>query len=314
MSDAGHVPVLLDQVLETLRPGPGERVFDGTVGRGGHAAAMIPRLGPGGVYVALDADPANVAFARERLTPIAERASVRLSVIHSNFAEAERVLAAHGFERVDVLLLDLGFASNQMDDPARGLSFMADGPLDMRLDPTRPTTAAELIGTLPQRELADLIYEYGEERRSRAIARKIVERRGQSPITRTGELAELVRRAYGPVAGRSRIHPATRTFQALRIAVNDELGVLERLLGVLPRLVASGGRAGVISFHSLEDRRVKQSFVSMERAGLGRRVTRRPVRPTDEQVAANPRCRSARLRVFAFDGSTDRPTSRGGPV
>lgn len=298
MDDAGHIPVLPGEVTELLAPHSGHTVLDGTVGRGGHASLLIPRLGPGGRYIGLDLDPGNVAYARRRLAPIATDADVELHIIHSGFQDAPAVLASLNAPPVDALLADLGFASNQMDDPARGFAFNDEGPLDMRLDPTGGVTAADLVNQLPQAELADLIYQLGEERLSRKIARKIVERRAQSPIQGTSDLAELVRRAYGPGARGQRVHPATRTFMALRIAVNDELASLDRLLKDLPDVLAAGGRAAIISFHSLEDRRVKRAFLAMQQAELGDRLTRKPVTATPDELAANPRSRSAKLRAF----------------
>ncbi|MEO1237440.1 MAG: 16S rRNA (cytosine(1402)-N(4))-methyltransferase RsmH, partial [Planctomycetota bacterium] len=261
--DTGHVPVLLERVVELLDPQPGDTVVDGTLGRGGHAAAVLPRI-EGGRLIGVDLDRENLAFAEARLRPIAERRGVELTLTHGNFAGLRAVLNEAGVSGGDGLLVDLGFASNQVDDPERGLSFMRDGPLDMRLDRQPGATSGgasgrDLVNTLPERELADVIYRYGEERLSRRIARRIVERRQTQPIETTAELAELCRRAYGPAAARSKVHPATRTFQALRIAVNGELEALDALLRGLPGLMNPGGRAAVISFHSLEDRPVKQA-------------------------------------------------------
>lgn len=297
-----HIPVMLDEVLDLTEPQPGDVALDCTVGRGGHSAAMIERITPGGRLIALDADPANAEFARRRLAPIAESAGVELTVAHANFADAPAALRRGGVERVDLLLADLGFASNQMDDPQRGLSFQQDGPLDMRLDPTLTTTAADLLAKLSEKDLADLIYRYGEERLSRPISRKIVARRGSAPMTNTRELADMCCAAYGPRARRQRTHPATRTFQALRIAVNDELGRLEALLESIPSIASPGARMAIISFHSLEDRAVKQAFRQYAADGLADRVTRKPARPGDHECRANPRSRSAKLRVIRWAG------------
>lgn len=296
MDEPGHVPVMAGELLEILQPQPGQTVLDCTVGRGGHAASLLPRIGPGGRYVGLDLDPDNARYARLRLAPIAESAGVALTIRHTSFTAARGMLEPASAAGADVLLADLGFASNQVDDPARGFSFTADGPLDMRLNSAASTTAADLLNNLPENELADLLYHYGEERLSRKIARKIVERRRASPMHSTRVLAELVRQAYGRRAHRRRINPATRTFLALRIAVNGELDNLDQLLTELPQLLAAGGRAGIISFHSLEDRRVKRAMLALEQKALGQRLTRKPLRPGDHEVAANPRSRSARLR------------------
>ena len=301
----GHAPVLLHETLDLLAPAPGATVLDATLGRGGHAAALLPLI-PGGRLIGLDTDPANAEFARRRLEPIAREHGVALDVIHANFAGVRSELKELGLQGVDALLADLGFASNQMDDPQRGLAFRFDGPLDMRLDPTRGRPASEWVNTLGEAALADLIYTLGEDRASRRIARKIVERRSVSPILTTEELARTVRAAAGGGPGRDRrsgpkaasrgIDPATRTFMALRIAVNGELDALDALLSALPGLLRPGGRAGIISFHSLEDRRVKQSFLQYQQAETARRLTRKPIIAGPAELAGNPRSRSAKLR------------------
>lgn len=340
--DAGHLAVLPREVLAYLDPQPGRVVLDCTAGRGGHGALLIPRLGPGGRYIGLDMDPGNADYSRVLLTPIAEVAGVRLDVVRANFREARAVLdglgvgsladgphpnplprgegakaITPGVAGVDGLLADLGFASNQMDDASRGLAFSGDGPLDMRLDPGAAITAERLVNTLAEKELADLIYEFGEERLSRRIARKIVEARQIQPITTTSGLAELVRRAYprpgprnagnkGKAKGRGgsggrgghRIHPATRTFMALRIAVNDELGSLDGLLEGLPGLLNPGGRAAIISFHSLEDRRVKRAYLALRQEREYELLTRKPVTADEQETDDNPRSRSAKMRVI----------------
>ncbi len=294
-----------EQVLEHLAPQPGQTVLDCTVGRGGHARLIMPRLAPGGRYVGLDVDAANVQFLQDDL----KDAPVRFDVVHRNFCEAEMVLESLEIDRVDGLLADLGFASTQVDDPQRGLSFLQDGPLDMRLDPTAETTAADLVNHTPQQELADIIYQFGDERFSRPISRKIVERRKQAPIKTTRELADLCCAVYGPRARRQRIHPATRTFQALRIAVNDEMGRLDTLLAALPRLMKPDGLAVFISFHSLEDRAVKQAFRRYAADGSAELVVNKPLRPSEIERRANSRSRSARLRVLRWiaTGQTTTP-------
>lgn len=304
--DAGHIPVLLNEVLQYLdfeTNRSGLRVLDCTLGRGGHAEHIIPLIGPGGVYIGLDLDADNLAYAGERLKPIAEGAGVELHLVNQSFAASPSVLRELGVEGVDRLLADLGFASNQVDDPSRGLSFKHDGPLDMRLDPRNPTTAGDLVNRLGEHELADVIFRFGEERLSRRIARKIVQARGDRPISTTSELAGICRRAYGP-RGSGRIDPATRTFQALRIAVNGELDALDALLRRLPGLLAQGGLVGIISFHSLEDRPVKRALLDAERRDELERVTRKPVTATESEMAHNPRSRSAKLRVARRPGPT----------
>jgi 16S rRNA (cytosine1402-N4)-methyltransferase len=283
--EARHQAVLPAETLGLLDPKPGETWVDATVGAGGHARLIAERLRPDGRLIGLDQDPTMLDRARGRLTDLP------VTLVHANFDQLPGVLANLGIERVDGVLADLGFASDQMDAAARGFSFRTEGPLDMRLDPTSGSTAADLVNTLSEGALADVFFEYGEERLSRRVARRVVERRATRPFETTAELAELVRSCVPRSGG---IDPATRVFQALRIAVNDELGALERLLAALPMLVKPGGRVGIISFHSLEDRRVKQAFRT---AGLWQPLTKKPVEAADAEVAANPRSRSARLRV-----------------
>ena len=294
-----HIPVMPDEVVEHLAPQPGQTVLDCTTGRGGHAQLIMPGLAPGGRYVGLDMDPANITHLNESLSD----APVPFQAVHSNFARAPSVLEDLQIDGVDGLLADLGFASTQVDDPDRGLSFLQEGPLDMRLDPTLGQSAADLVNHTPQDELADIIYQFGDERFSRPISRKIVERRKQAPITTTRELADLCCAVYGPRARRQRIHPATRTFQALRIAVNDELGKLDTLLNALPVLLRPGGRVVIISFHSLEDRAVKLAFRGYAAEGVAELVVNKPLRPSEIERRANSRSRSARLRVLRWIGS-----------
>lgn len=300
--DRGHVPVLLTEAMTLLDPRPGEVAVDCTLGRGGHAEAMVRRLGPGGTLVGLDADAGNAEATEASLKPVAEEAGVTLHVRHANFREVGGVLRELDLSGADAVLADLGFASNQMDDPERGFSFNESGPLDMRLDRSLTTTAADLVNTLPERELADLIYEYGEERLSRPMARLIVQARQEEPIRDTLRLATLCQRVYGRKGIRGGrgggIHPATRTFMALRITVNDELGALDDLLHALPELLNPGGRVAIIGFHSLEDRRVKRAMLAWQQDDLGERLTRKPVTADDAEREANPRSRSAKLRAF----------------
>jgi 16S rRNA (cytosine1402-N4)-methyltransferase len=279
-----HVSVMPAEVLELLAPAPGQVFVDATVGAGGHARLIAERLGPGGHLIGLDQDPAMLALARQRLE------GLPVTFVHANFGQLRQVLDDLGVSAVDGVLADLGFCSDQLDDPARGLSFMQPGPLDMRLDSTRGEPASALLKRLSERDLADLIYQLGEERCSRRIARRIVETRRLTPLETTEQLAELVRRCVP----RSKIDPATRTFQALRIAVNDELGALDRLLAALPGCVRPGGRAAIISFHSLEDRRVKQAFRDKQ---VWHVLTKKPRQAGDEEVRQNPRARSAKLRA-----------------
>lgn len=288
-----HVPVLPAQVLEGLAPRAGGRYIDGTLGGGGHAALVLEASGPDGQLLGIDTDPAALAAAQARLPHFGPR----LSVVRGNFRAIGELARAAGFAPVDGILLDLGVSSHQLDTVGRGFSFQADAPLDMRLDPDGPQTAADLVNTLPESDLADILYHYGEERASRRIARFIGEARRRQPLARTGELAELVVRAMG--GRRGKIHPATRTFQALRIAVNGELESLEQALPQAVELLAPGGRLAVIAFHSLEDRIVKH-FFRAEASGDTPRlrlITKKPLEADEAEQQHNPRSRSAKLRV-----------------
>lgn len=284
---ARHRPVLPREVVEHLDPKPAETWVDATTGAGGHARLIAERIGPSGHVIGLDQDPTMLDRARGRFEELP------VILVHANFDQLAAALATVGVTEIDGLLADLGFASDQMDASERGLSFQHDGPLDMRLDPTGGETAADLIARLSEYDLAKVFYEFGEERHSRRVARKIVETRRQTPIRTTGQLADLVRSCVPREKGRH-FDPATRVFQGLRIAVNDELGSLDRLLAQLPRVVKPGGRVGIISFHSLEDRRVKHAFRDREVWEL---VTKKPVTAGEVEVRDNPRARSAKLRV-----------------
>ena len=292
LPDHGHEPVLLREVLDLLDPKPGDVAVDCTLGRGGHALELARRLGPGGTLVGLDADPDNLAHARDRLAGV----DCRLHLAHANFADLPAVLADAGLDHADAILADLGVSTNQLLDAGRGLSFAhGDAPLDMRLDPRLPKTAADLVNALPQKPLADLIFGLAQERFSRRIARRIAENR---PIRTVGELADLVRRSVPRPRGRAgSLDPATRTFMALRMAVNRELDSLTTLLDALPDLLAPGGRAAVVSFHSGEDRLVKNAFRRELTAGRLALPVRKPITPTDAEASGNPRSRSAKLRV-----------------
>jgi 16S rRNA (cytosine1402-N4)-methyltransferase len=288
-----HVSVLPAEVLAQLDPKPSEVFVDATVGAGGHSQLLAERVLPGGRLIGLDRDPAMLQLAGPRL------ASLPVKLIQAPFSRLREVLDELNLDAADGVLADLGVCSDQLDAAERGLSFTQPGPLDMRLDPATGEPASALLRRLSERDLADLIYRYGEERFSRRIARRIVEVRRREPLRSTEQLAELVRRCV-PRPPRSRdrrrpaIDPATRVFQALRIAVNDELGELERLLQVLPRCVRPGGRVAIISFHSLEDRLVKQAFRDRS---TWETLTRKPVQAGEEEEKNNPRARSAKLRA-----------------
>ena len=282
-----HVPVLAAEVLDHLRPVPGQTFVDGTLGGGGHSRLLAEAVGPTGRVIALDRDAAAVECAASALHQLP------IHALQANYSDLPEVLAQLGVEKVDGILLDLGLSSDQLADPDRGFSFHGTGPLDLRFDVTRGEPAWKLVERLSAEHLADLIYRYGEERYSRKIARRIVDTRRAEPIRTAADLARLVRQSV-PRSRDERIDPATRTFQALRIAVNEELKWLEVGLRRLPACLRPGGRIAVISFHSLEDRLVKEAFRDDARLTL---ITRRPIRPSEAETAANPRARSAKLRV-----------------
>lgn len=285
-----HEPVLLGEVIRLLEPRPDGVYVDATLGGGGHAEAILEVSAPTGVLIGLDRDGRALQEVAGRLARFGDRARL----VHGSFAELRRHLAGQGRSEVNGILADLGLSSNQLADRARGFSFRVEAPLDMRFDTSGGETAADLVNRLSERELADLLYAYGDERRSRAIARRILARR---PLHTTWELS----RAVGSVLGRGRrgsIDPATRTFQALRIAVNQELVALESLLAEGPALLARCGRMLVISYHSLEDGLVKTAFRDRARGGEFRLLTAKPQRPSPEEVRRNRRARSARLRAL----------------
>jgi 16S rRNA (cytosine1402-N4)-methyltransferase len=303
-----HTPVLLAESLRLLAPRPGSTLVDGTLGAGGHAEALLEAVGPAGRVYGIDRDAVARATAERRLARFGA-AFVCLAGRHESLA---LLLREAGIERVDGLLFDLGVSSMQLDEAERGFSFRADGPLDMRMDRTAQPSAAELVASISEKELGRLLRTRGEERRAAAIARAIVRERERAPLTRTRQLAEIIERVAGPAARAERLHPATRTFQALRIAVNHEIEGLAELIEQATALLVPGGRLAIISYHSLEDRVVKQTFRALAsrctcpprlpvcacgRQDLLKVLTPRPVRPGEAEIAANPRARSARLRA-----------------
>ncbi|MEL7625247.1 MAG: 16S rRNA (cytosine(1402)-N(4))-methyltransferase RsmH [Anaerolineaceae bacterium] len=298
-----HRPVLYQETIEYLAPSSSGRYLDCTAGAGGHSFGILESSSPDGQLIAIDLDPTAIQLTTETLSPFGERATV----VHDSYLNSARILQRKGWDKVDGIVLDLGVSSMQLDQVERGFSFRAEAPLDMRFDPTRGQTAADLVNNLDEKELADLIWRYGEERFSRRIARKIVQKR---PVLTTTQLAEAVRSAFG--GAHSRIDPATRTFQAIRIAVNDELRTIEEVIPSLIELLNSKGRLAVISFHSLEDRIVKQAFrrestdcicppeqpiCTCGHIASIKVLTPRPISPSEKEVEENPRARSAKLRV-----------------
>jgi 16S rRNA (cytosine1402-N4)-methyltransferase len=302
-----HYPVLYNEIIHALRPSDGGLYVDGTVGAGGHAWGLLEACSPGGRLLGLDLDPAALEIARERLAPF----GTRVVLVQASYTTLKIQLDQLGWDAVDGLLLDFGVSSMQLDTPERGFSFQHEAPLDMRFDPGSPVTAAMLVNDLPENELADILYRYGEERQARKIAQAIVRAR---PIATTRQLAQVAAQATGGKGARrqQRLDPATLTFQALRIAVNRELESIENVLPAAVGVLKPGGRLVVISFHSLEDRLVKQ-FIRREsqncicppqvpvctcgHQAVLKEITRRPIQPGEAEVQRNPRARSSRLRV-----------------
>ena len=284
-----HIPALLREAIDLLNVRPEGNYIDATLGAGGHAQEILKRLGSGKL-LALDRDPQALRVAGEKLADFAGK----LIMQQGNFADIDTLHAASGLPPVDGILADLGLSSLQLDDAARGFSFSTPGLLDMRADPGQGATAADLVNEASEKELIDILFKFGEERHSRRIARAIVKAR---PYRTTTQLAQVVTRAIPSRAGLHQIHPATRTFQALRLAVNRELENLEQFLDRILPVLRPGGRVVILSFHSLEDRLVKHAFQRWQREGRARILTRKVVRPTDEEVEANPRARSAKLRA-----------------
>src|SRR2546427_10386204 len=283
-----HTPVLAEEVIQFLNPRPGGFFIDVTVGAGGHSRVILELTAPDGKLLAIDQDESALTQAGQELAVFGPR----VVFVHANFREVAQVAAAHGFSGCDGVLADIGISSMMVDDPSRGFSFMREGPLDMRMDRTQPLTAAEVVKTVSAKDIADILIHYGEERRSRPIARSIVRAR---PLKLTTDLVRAIERVTGGPR-RGQIHPATRTFQGLRIYVNDELKSLETFLDSSMTVLRAGGRVVIITFHSLEDRIVKQKF----RAPVvpGRALTKKVVMPGEAEVQLNPRSRSAKLRAW----------------
>jgi len=288
-----HKPALVKEVIDSLNLRPGYKVLDATVGGGGHAIEILNKIIPGGLLIGLDQDPQAIAIADAALKDF--KGSYRL--INENFRNMDAVLSNEGIKSLDAVLLDIGVSSYQLDQDTRGFSIKEDAALDMRMDPRNRISAHDIVNRYSQKDLADILYNFGEERFSRRIAKYITETRSRKAIETTHELAAIVRKAIGFRKNRSRIDPATRTFQAIRIAVNDELGALEEGLRKAVALLGIGARICVISFHSLEDRIAKNIFKEYASLGVLKVITKKPVRPQEEEVISNPRARSGRLRV-----------------
>lgn len=302
-----HIPVLLDACIEGLNIRPDGIYVDGTLGRAGHAAEIVKRLDTG-LLIGIDRDEAAITAGRDKLVPFGDR----ILFVHGNFREIHDILTDLNIPEVDGMLFDLGVSSPQLDDAERGFSYMEDAPLDMRMDQRAALTAWEVVNTWPEDELRSLLYTYGEERYARGIARSIVTRRESAPIKTTHELVEIIKQGMPPVALREKQHPAKRTFQAIRIAVNDELEAIRSLMDAAVPHLKQGGRLAVISFHSLEDRIVKTAIASREKGctcppdfpvcvcGFKqtlKAINKKPIVPSTEETERNPRARSAKLRI-----------------
>ena len=290
---AVHLPVLLDEVTFLLRPRHGGWVVDGTIGMGGHAERLLEAGGAGTRLLGIDRDPEALERASDRLARFGDRVRLR----RGSFRDVGALAGEAGVSRAAAVLLDLGLSSHQLDRSKRGFSFQKDEPLDMRFDPTRGRMAADLLNSATEAELAGMLFEYGEERHARRIAKRIVERRERSPLTTTADLVEAVKAGVPRAAWSRRTHVATRTFQALRMAVNEEPEALLEVLDAAPALLEQGGRLGVISFHSGEDRAVKRAFRALRTGGFAE-LEPSPVVPCDDEITGNPRARSAKLRVL----------------
>ncbi|MBS0198345.1 MAG: 16S rRNA (cytosine(1402)-N(4))-methyltransferase RsmH [Planctomycetes bacterium] len=315
--DALHVPVLLTQVLGVLAPKPGQTIVDCTLGLGGHSAAILERIKPDGRLIAIDLDTENIADARVQLQRVKGRdGTVQFDLVHDNFSNLPAILERLGVAAgsVDGVLADIGIASTQIDNPDRGFSYRKPGPLDMRMDPSRGEPASALINRMTQQELIDALLKYGDETDAPKIAKLIVSRRQAAPITTTEQLMSIVCEARDFTIQRAagaKLHPAARTFQALRIMVNTELDNLSSLLACIPRVLKPGGMAAIITFHSGEDRKVKHSFRDLFRAGVYAADGRDPIIATEDEIKANPRSRSAKLRWARLAGGTS-PCERTG--
>jgi len=286
-----HLPVMKDELLTLLVPRSKKIFVDATLGGGGHAEALLQGSAPDGVLIGIDRDPAAIEAAGSRL----KKFDGRVHILRGRMRDVAALVAAEGFPAVDGIMADLGVSSRQLDDGARGFSFRFDAPLDMRMDPEEELSACELISQLSEKELADVIFQYGEERHSRRIAKAIAAR---LPIESTAELAAIIERAVPPEARRLKIHPATRTFQALRIVVNDEMNELQGFLNEAPKLLKVGGRLAIISYHSLEDRKVKHSFRDLAKEGPFEVLTKKAMVASEDEERQNPRSRSAKLRAI----------------
>ena len=293
-----HVPVLLNEVIDALDLKNGKVAVDGTLNGGGHAREIIRKIMPGGKFIGIDLDSEILSNTKIEIEKEFSEYKSDMNFVHGNYRDLLRIIQENGFPRPDAVMLDLGFSSYHIDSADRGFSFQKDEPLDMRYDQTTGRPAYEIINGMDEKSLADIIWKYGEERFSRHIAKAIVTARRKNKIKTTLELSEIVRNSVPSFYKRGRLNPATKTFQALRICVNDELGNLESFLKNIPEVMARGGRLAIISFHSLEDRIVKNSFNAYKKNKIANVITKKPIIATKKEEEGNPRSRSAKLRVL----------------
>lgn len=289
-----HIPVLLNETINVLNPEPGEFFIDGTFGSGGHSSEILKRVLPDGKLLGVDWDERNIELGKS----IIKGQLTRVIFEQGNYADLPEILKKYNLSKANGLLLDLGFSSEQIENLGKGFSFLKDEPLIMRYDNKNEMTAAEVVNSFSEKDLSDIFYKYGEERFSRSIAKKIVGERKKEKILTTSRLVEIIKQAVPKSYEKGRIHPATRTFQALRIFVNAELENLEKLLKNLGKIIKTGGRVAIISFHSLEDRIVKNYFREMDKNGTGNLLTKKPIIASEKEIALNPRSRSAKLRAI----------------
>ena len=291
--NVSHISVMLNEVIEYLRPEPGNIVVDGTLGLGGHAEVILKLIGAKGRLIGIDRDAKALTISRENLSAY----QGQCDFVHENYSNIDKVLAKLNIKDVDLILLDLGLSSFQLNDPQRGFSFRVEGPLDMRMDQDSYISAFDLVNTLSEKEISAILKDFGQERWHYRIARYVVQRRSEKPIETTKELSDIILRAMPRHSRREKIHPATRAFQAFRIAVNRELEGLDEALGKCLDALKIGGRIGIIAFHSMEDRIVKQKFRSWAKSGDLDLIVKKPLRPSDGEAKFNSRARSARLRI-----------------
>ncbi len=295
-----HIPVLLQETVANLKLAPGMVVVDGTLGGGGHAKEIIKNISPVGTLIGIDVDNGTLSKAKSELEAIGKEFNVKTQFINDSFRNLKEIVDSADVKEVNAILLDLGFSSDQMDASGRGFSHQRDEPLQMNLASVGDLTALDIVNSWSEEEIEEVLKDYGEEQFASQIAKAICERREESPIMRTTDLVEVITGATPNWYQHKKIHPATKTFQALRIAVNDELGALQEFLQQAPSVIAPNGRLAIISFHSLEDRIVKQQFVAWEKSGLVKRVNKRVFKPERAEILANRRSRSAKLRVCEF--------------